>query len=172
MEDLLKKINSFKEFIRWNDWAIDKLPVFFTACFYLILKQPVISHIFILDFFIFVVFISCTAVYGYLINNFADLDIDLKQGKKNSLSNFSRTSQILIILLTLAGVLVSGVYFHFYILFITTHSFQGKRINWFNNSFSGSIGCADYDLLLDFWKPLFTGYPDFCTLWVLQGGSI
>jgi 4-hydroxybenzoate polyprenyltransferase len=111
MEDLLKKINSFKEFIRWNDWAIDKLPVFFTACFYLILKQPVISHIFILDFFIFVVFISCTAVYGYLINNFADLDIDLKQGKKNSLSNFSRTSQILIILLTLAGVLVSGVYF-------------------------------------------------------------
>jgi 4-hydroxybenzoate polyprenyltransferase len=124
MEKLLIKIDSFKEFIRWKDWAIDKLPVFFAACFYLILKHPDNSFIHIKDFLIFVVFISCTAVYGYLINNFADLDIDLKQGKKNSLSNFPRSQQILIILVVLIGVVLSGFYFIDRSYFIILWAFQ------------------------------------------------
>jgi 4-hydroxybenzoate polyprenyltransferase len=111
MKKLLLLIDKLKEFIRWKDWAIDKLPVFFTACFYLVLKQSNVSPVFVIDFFVFVFFISSTAIYGYLINNFADLDIDSKQGKKNTLSNFSRSYQILIILAVLTCVLVSGFYF-------------------------------------------------------------
>jgi 4-hydroxybenzoate polyprenyltransferase len=100
-----------KEFIRWNDWALDKLPVLFGICFYLIVIKPEPNITYVYDFFVFLIFSISSTIYGYAINNYADLDIDIKAGKKNYLAAFSRKKQWIILFLILIVVLISGSYF-------------------------------------------------------------
>lgn len=110
MNTIQKAITEIKSFIRWHDWAIDKLPILFTICFYLILSTG--HHPENIEaFFVFLVFSVCSTVYGYAINNYADLGIDIRQGKPNQLAKLNANQRILILLFILLIVIFSGSYF-------------------------------------------------------------
>jgi 4-hydroxybenzoate polyprenyltransferase len=119
-QSLLFKI---KQFIRWHDWALDKLPILFLICFYLILKRDDFKEIYIIEFFVFLLFSIVSTIYGYTINNFADLEIDIKQGKVNLFSEISPLGRIVILLSILALAISSGLFFadkpYFLFLWIT-----------------------------------------------------
>lgn len=100
-----------KQFIRWHDWALDKLPILFLICFYLILKKSDYQVNDVIDFFVFVVFSISSTIYGYTVNNYADLSIDIAQGKENLLSLLSPINRVIILVL-IAGICIgSGIYF-------------------------------------------------------------
>jgi 4-hydroxybenzoate polyprenyltransferase len=117
-----KPVSKIKRFVRWHDWAVDKLPILFLICFYLILRHPeaIISRL--VDFFIFVIFSVSSTIYGYTINNYADLKIDQAQGKENLLSMLSPVKRMVILIFITAVSLASGSYFiqkpHFVLLWI------------------------------------------------------
>jgi len=97
--------------IRWHDWAIDKLPVLFGLSFYIILSQTTYNSNQLADFFVFLIFSISSTIFGYMINNYADLKIDLEQGKENAMADFSPAGRIVFLLIITFIVITSGLFF-------------------------------------------------------------
>ena len=97
--------------IRWRDWATGKLPVFFAIGFYIILAYSKYSLSFIMDFLIFFAFITITSIYGYLINEFSDRQLDKQHGKSNTFENVSNVAATFIIILLFLLTVFTGVRF-------------------------------------------------------------
>ena len=117
------QIEKLKRNFRWHDWAIDKIPMLFSICFYLILINGRSSGKNLFDFFMFLVYSLSSTIYGYTVNNFADLKIDAAQGKENFLLEVSRSRRRIIVWSLALISLLSGFYFidrpYFYILWIS-----------------------------------------------------
>lgn len=75
---------------RWREYGTTKAPLFFTATAYVLLKfpQPVLAA--------YAIFISVTLfgalylAFGYMINDYADRDVDRWAGKSNFLGSIGR----------------------------------------------------------------------------------
>ena len=109
--DFMEKIQRILILIRWKDWAIDKLPILFMICFYFMLIKEREPSSQVVSFIIFVIFSVSSTIYGYVINNYADLDIDLKQGKVNLLEELSPKNRIILLIGIVIVVILSGLYF-------------------------------------------------------------
>ncbi|HQU72219.1 MAG TPA: UbiA family prenyltransferase [Calditrichia bacterium] len=114
------RLQHIASLIRWKDWALDKLPILYMLCFYLMLTEGRDAWQNTADFLIFAVFSITSTIYGYVINNYADLDIDLRQGKNNDLAAFSPAVRTGILVGITVLVLLSGsrflVYEDFWVL--------------------------------------------------------
>jgi 4-hydroxybenzoate polyprenyltransferase len=97
--------------IRWHDWAIDKLPILFGLCFYIILSLKTIEISQLIEFSIFLIFSISSTIFGYMINNYADLKIDLEQGKENAMADFSQAGRIVFLIIITLIVIISGLFF-------------------------------------------------------------
>jgi len=101
----------FLEFIRWKDWALGKISILCTICFYISLVYRKFSVSYIEDFFIFIVFVSSLAVYGYLINDLGDRKLDRLHGKRNSFENLNVWAIALVFLAILCVMILSAMAF-------------------------------------------------------------
>lgn len=117
-------LKNFLQLIRWRDWALDKLPILYGACFYLIIVNGREAMVNVSDFLIFTVFSISSTIYGYVINNYADIEIDLKQGKTNDLANFSPAGRIIMLLVITVIVVASGWHFSKYDDFLVLWGIQ------------------------------------------------
>jgi 4-hydroxybenzoate polyprenyltransferase len=80
----MRSIERLREFIRWRDWGFDKLPLFFLIAFYVALAGGNEMADFVPRFFAFVVLITTMALYGFLVNDLGDIELDRRQGKRNA----------------------------------------------------------------------------------------
>ena len=108
-ETVINKLEKIKQILRWNHWAQGKVPIFCMTMFYLILKQPLYSTHAIKQFIIFLIFIILVSIYGYLINDLFDIEIDRIHGKKNV---FEKTGKIrggfIVFLIFLTSILLGS----------------------------------------------------------------
>ena len=107
----MNNIEKFKQSVRWDHWAQGKVPLFCMIIFYLILKQSLYSAQTIIQFIIFLIFISLVSIYGYLINDLFDMEIDRKQGKKNVFEKVGKLRGSLIVFLIFSIGAMFGSYF-------------------------------------------------------------
>ena len=108
---LINKLNEIKTNIRWKDWGIDKIPVLFSICFYLIFINGRSAQTNISDFFVFLFFSVVSTLYGFGINDYADLEIDRIHGKRNIFFYLSGYKKNIVLIMLSLFVLVSGLYF-------------------------------------------------------------
>lgn len=67
---------------------------------YLLSQHKTLREVLVTNFFFFVALIGVSA-FGYLFNDYCDVDVDRRAGKKNLLNNYSKPLRILIVLLPL-----------------------------------------------------------------------
>ncbi|MCP4367438.1 MAG: UbiA family prenyltransferase [Deltaproteobacteria bacterium] len=104
-------LEKFKQSVRWHCWAHGKLPLFCMTMLYVILKQSLYSIQTIKQFFIFLIFIILASIYGYLINDLFDMEIDRIHGKKNAFEKMGRLRGGLIIFLIFLTDILLGSHF-------------------------------------------------------------
>lgn len=104
-------ITSFKEIVRWDGWAQDKVPLLCTLMFYLILKHSIVLNIIMLDFVIFLVFSALSSVYGYLVNDLFDIELDRSHKKKNVFESLGYRKGLIIVIIVLLLSIVAGMRF-------------------------------------------------------------
>ena len=100
-----------KKYLGWRNWAVFVYNSIFEnlfIIFYISLRTNVYSDEFLIDIFIFLLFSIFSTTYGYLINDYADIDLDKIHGKQNTFSNDSKTKAVLISFLFLALSMVFG----------------------------------------------------------------
>jgi 4-hydroxybenzoate polyprenyltransferase len=80
----MKSIERLQQFVRWRDWGFDKLPLFFAVAFYVVQAGEDDIGRFVPRFFAFVVLIVTMALYGFLVNDLGDIELDRRHGKRNA----------------------------------------------------------------------------------------
>jgi 4-hydroxybenzoate polyprenyltransferase len=86
----MKRIKEWLDFVRWKDWGAGKLPFLLGVCFYAGLSGRLLSIHYIIDCLIFALLAATSSAYGYLINDFGDIEIDTRQGKRNAFAGWPR----------------------------------------------------------------------------------
>lgn len=96
---------NIKRNIRYSDWWDFIIPPLLTFAYIKIyLADLSIAKSLVIYGLIFISSIG-TAIFGFFVNDLADFDSDLKAGKKNFTSSFSKTQKTLIII----AALISGI---------------------------------------------------------------
>ncbi len=90
------KFLKFVKIIRWNDYGPEKLPHLLCIAFYIAIAKGIYNSEFIGDTLIFAVFAIVSSIYGYLINDLGDIDIDRKHGKTNAFHSTTYSTAVLI----------------------------------------------------------------------------
>jgi 4-hydroxybenzoate polyprenyltransferase len=124
---VMHKLERIKQSLRWNHWAQGKVPLFCVTMFYLILKQSLFSMHTIGQFVVFLIFISLVSIYGYLINDLFDMEIDRIHGKKNVFEKTGRSWGGLVVFLVFSvGILFGSAFLlkdYFPYLLVLIYSF-------------------------------------------------
>jgi 4-hydroxybenzoate polyprenyltransferase len=102
-------VEDLKNLIRWEDWAFDKILPLFLIVSYVSLAYGEFGTRYIHDFICLLILAAASAVYGFLVNDFSDRDLDPQQGKPNVFSRLDRRRVLLILgsvlgLVTLASL--------------------------------------------------------------------
>lgn len=97
--------------LRWKDWGKDKIPTFFMMAFYVLLADHLFSLEYIWDFFLFAFFIVSLFIYGYMINDLADLELDISHGKPNAFKKFTKFQGVILFTGIIATMVFSGYHF-------------------------------------------------------------
>jgi len=101
-----------KNSIRWADWALSKVPAICLAATYLCLVHKNFSPATLENLFLFCyIFAVANAALGYLLNDFADRDIDLAQGKKNAFHALGMPQGLALMALSAGAMLWASVPF-------------------------------------------------------------
>lgn len=93
--------------------------------FYIALRDQLYSQKFIGDFFIFIFFSMFSTTYGYLINDFADKELDALHGKGNTFKNDSVWKAGIIVAVFMALSLIAGM------IFLENRLFLPLWVCWF-----------------------------------------
>ena len=93
----IMKFSKILVLIRWNDYGPEKIPQFLLVCFYIGIAKGFCDIEYITDTIFFTLFATISSIYGYLINDFSDIEIDLKHGKSNAFEKTPNRLRILII---------------------------------------------------------------------------
>jgi 4-hydroxybenzoate polyprenyltransferase len=92
---------------RWHDYSTTKVPLIFAPLVYLLLKgqqAPIENYVL---FACMVVFTALYLAFGYMINDYADREVDRKAGKVNVIGQLAQPIAWMLLLLTLfAGAFV------------------------------------------------------------------
>jgi hypothetical protein len=108
MGNLVSKFLNFRSggIIRYNT-ILQNIAVFF----YVALVQRLFSWDFLLDVGHFLLFSLTLVAYGYLVNDWADVDLDARAGKKNVFSEIGRKKALLLLIFLLFIVIAIGAPF-------------------------------------------------------------
>ena len=98
-------------FVRWHDWGPSKIPIFCIGLLYAGLVNRQVSTAFVIDFVMFIVFITLQASLGYVINNWGDRKLDILHGKPNPFTNLSRAQGFMALGTFLVLAFISGLPF-------------------------------------------------------------
>lgn len=106
-------LNRIASFIRWRDWGPGKIPVFCVGLLYAGLANRQVSTTFVVDFVMFIVFITLQASLGYVVNDWGDRKLDILHGKPNAFARLTHAQGImalgsLLILAFLSGLPFAG----------------------------------------------------------------
>ena len=86
--------------------------------FYIALRQQIDPLLFITNVFIFLLFSSLCTTYGYLINDYGDIELDILHGKNNTFQDDTKAKASLVILSFLLAIIVIGLPFWKNFLFL------------------------------------------------------
>lgn len=103
-----------KKYLGWRNWAVLTYNSIFEnlfVIFYIGLRTLDYSDDFLINIFIFLLFSIFSTSYGYLINDYADIDLDKEHGKDNTFENDSKPKAFLISLLFLTLSVFAGLRF-------------------------------------------------------------
>ncbi len=98
----------------WRNWSVlhyNSVTENVFLIFYIALRDHLYSVSFIEDFFIFIIFSMFSTTYGYLINDFADRELDALHGKDNTFKNDSAWKAGIIVAVFLVLSLIAGMKF-------------------------------------------------------------
>ena len=107
----MDKLLQLWRFISWRDWGIIRYNSVFqnaAAFFYLALAYHDFSLSYIGRVLLFGLFSMLGTGYGYLINDFADRELDRLHGKRNAFHGVSTTVAIAMLVLTLLASVAVG----------------------------------------------------------------
>lgn len=104
-------LDGVARFIRWRDWGPGKIPVFCIGLLYAGLANRQISTAFVLDFAMFIVFISLQSALGYAINDWGDRKLDVLHSKPNVFAHLSHAQGIMALATLLVLAFLSGLPF-------------------------------------------------------------
>ncbi len=103
-------MNSIVKILSWRDWGIVRYNSIFqnlSALYFIAYVGLHWNLTFIVNSLLFIFFSILMTGYGYLINDFADIDLDKHHQKPNSFANTKKSLAIWILL----GVLICGAIF-------------------------------------------------------------
>jgi len=103
-------MNSIVKILSWRDWGIVRYNSIFqnlSALYFIAYVGLHWNLTFIVNALLFIFFSILMTGYGYLINDFADIDLDKHHQKPNSFANTKKSLAIWILL----GVLICGAIF-------------------------------------------------------------
>lgn len=98
-----------QKYLGWRNWAVFRYNSIFENLFvilYIMLRQQNFSGANLLDILLFLLFSVFSTSYGYLINDFSDVDLDRRHGKPNTFANQSKGSALVVLLIV---VLISAL---------------------------------------------------------------
>jgi 4-hydroxybenzoate polyprenyltransferase len=104
-------INKLKKSIRWDGWAQGKIPWLCSIISYLIIKNYLYTKFAVADFILFICFSIISCIYGYLVNDLFDIQIDRKHGKPNAFGCLGEKKGTMIVLFTLTLSVLLGLRF-------------------------------------------------------------
>jgi len=104
-------LNNIARFIRWRDWGPSKIPVFCIGLLYAGLANRQISTAFVLDFAMFIVFITLQSALGYVVNDWGDRELDALHGKPNAFTRLTHAQGIMALGTLLVLAFLSGLPF-------------------------------------------------------------
>ena len=116
-----------QKYLGWRNWAVLVYNSIFEnlfVIFYIALRTTSYNLGYILDIILFLAFSMFSTTYGYLINDFSDVDLDKKHGKNNTFAEDSKFKSILIILLFFILSIVCGY------PFIENYAFLPLWVAW------------------------------------------
>ncbi len=101
-------IGKLKEIINWNKWAGFKTPILFMFMVYIGLMSE--NHRFLNDFFLFSFFIFIYGSSNHIINDYFDLEVDMKAGKKNTFEELDKKATYSLLTVAIGSLLLFGAY--------------------------------------------------------------
>lgn len=93
-------MNVITKYIGWRNWAVLNYNAVFEnifVVFYIALLDSRYDAQFIIDSFVLILFSILATTYGYLINDYSDIELDRKHGKANTFQNDSRFKAVVVI---------------------------------------------------------------------------
>jgi 4-hydroxybenzoate polyprenyltransferase len=101
-----------KRSIRWRDWALGRIPILATVGAYIAITTNGHDGRMLGDLLLFTfVFATSHAAFGFLINDLGDRDLDRRQAKPNAFVDLGAARGGLLLGVTLAVMLASGMRF-------------------------------------------------------------
>jgi 4-hydroxybenzoate polyprenyltransferase len=107
-------INFINHYLGWRNWSVltyNSIAENVFIIFFIALREALFGTSFVLDFFIFFSFSLSSTSYGYLINDFADRNLDARHGKPNTFQNDSTLKALLVVILFAGISLALGLRF-------------------------------------------------------------
>lgn len=108
------KMKRLPRMIRWDDWYDSKLPLFFLACYYLLLIHHDVRLQNLVLLLFLGIFFSALASFGYMLNDYSDRFVDRGSGKENVMGSLSDWQQVLVLVTTLSISLIAFIPFYHY----------------------------------------------------------
>jgi len=121
-------LNSINKYLGWRNWAVFQYNSVFEnlfIIFYIILLNQHSSISVIVDVLVFGIFSILSTSYGYLINDYADRELDAKHGKLNTFSQDSDKKTVAVIGIIFVLSFISAI------PFFKQPYFIGLWIVWF-----------------------------------------
>jgi 4-hydroxybenzoate polyprenyltransferase len=186
-EILIKLKRCVKQYFGWRNWAIlthNSIIENLFVVFYIAICRDIIVVDYFTDLFIFIVFSMFSTTFGYLVNDFADIDLDARHGKINTFTKDSKLKAgAIVVFFGILSILFGLRFVHnqifaglwiIWILLTTFYSLKPLRLKE-----KGKIGLAVvvlaqrvFPILLLFTAFDYNEFPEFVifTLYVLFRG--
>lgn len=103
-----------KKYLGWRNWAVFTYNSIFEnlfVIFYIGLRTQNFSDDFLIDIVIFLLFSIFSTTYGYLINDYADMELDRAHGKPNTFEKDSKVKAFFVSIIFLLISIVCGMHF-------------------------------------------------------------
>ncbi len=106
--------NPIRKYLGWRNWAVLEYNAAFEnvfVIFYIALRQQHYGNEFVASMIVFLVFSTFATTFGYLVNDYADIELDRRHGKSNTFEDDSRLKALAVVGTVLLLTLICAVPF-------------------------------------------------------------
>ncbi len=128
-------ITFIRQYLGWRHWAVlthNSVIENIFLLFYIALRDQLFTISFVADLILFLLFSIFSTTYGYLINDFSDIDLDRIHGKNNTFENDSKAKAVLVVMLFLVISIIIGCRFIGNPLFMIFWMFWGLAATFYS----------------------------------------